>query len=124
MYMEKWNEKSVDFMQELTMNIATAKQEILKEFLVKNKLNTKWKKIFLEWTEIEISMRLKFAKNTKDNSLFESYEIYLPEVKEPIHTLWIKITFEDKKVQVIPMFDKEVKEYLELDEVTIINQSK
>lgn len=50
--------------------------------------------------------------------------IYLPEVKAPIHTLWIKISFEDKKVQVITMFDKEIKEYLELDKVTVINQSK
>ena len=50
--------------------------------------------------------------------------IFLPEVKEPIHTLWIKISFEDKSVKVIPMFDKEVKEYLELKEVEILNQSK
>lgn len=50
--------------------------------------------------------------------------IFLPEVKEPIHTLWIKISFEDKSVKVIPMFDKEVKEYLELESISIINQSK
>lgn len=50
--------------------------------------------------------------------------IFLPEVKEPIHTLWIKISFEDKSVKVIPMFDKEVKEYIELKEVEILNQSK
>ena len=57
-------------------------------------------------------------------SFYSSKIIFLPKVKEPIHTLWIKISFEDKSVKVIPMFDKEVKEHLELESISIINQSK
>jgi len=120
--MNNWNENLWDLpmITELAQWIAQAKSEILKWFLGQSKLEKKWNKIFLQWTEVEVRMLSKLWKKS-DWTIYETYEIYLEELNEPIHTLWIIIWFEDKKISVTPIFDQEAKEYSK--DMVIIKQS-
>lgn len=113
-----------EIIQELFANIQKAKSEILEQFLVNSKLERKWKKVFLQGTNIEVTLKLKFARNKSNWAMFEAYYIYLEESKEPIHTLWILIKVSEKNTLVEPIFDKDVEDYLSLKEVELMNQSK
>jgi len=117
-------ETSPDFLWEIAANIAKAKAEILEQFLSNSNLEKHWKFITLKWTQVWVLLKLKIAKDSKTWEMLETFHFYLEEVKEPIHTLWIKINFDNSQVKVIPIFDKEVEEYLSKKSVKIIRESK